>query len=177
MNWQNFFKLTVAKSGKKGEEIFFKAELQTPQEFPMHDLIISRFNHLNLSPIEKKKFSIGMRKIILCHELFQTASFNNICSEFKHKIERSAEKELIFSTQGGGIYLFLHLIKDSKLKGKKIICYTSELPLPIMSLRKNPDIQIIYRPHGESYLTDFSTLWKESEVLSLFELKDYKASA
>jgi hypothetical protein len=45
MNWQDFFKLTVARTGKQGEEIFFKAELQTPHEFPMHDLIISRFNH------------------------------------------------------------------------------------------------------------------------------------
>jgi hypothetical protein len=177
MNWQDFFKLTVARTGKQGEEIFFKAELQTPHEFPMHDLIISRFNHLNLSPIEKKKLSIGMRKIILCHELFQTTNFKKICTEFKNKIAHSSETELTFSTQGGGIYLFLHLIKDSQLKGKKITCYTSELPLPIMSLKKHPDVQIIYRPHSQSYLTDFSTLWKESEVMSLFELKDYKASA
>jgi hypothetical protein len=177
MDWQDFFKLTVSKSGKKGNEIFFQAHLKTPSEFPMQELILSHFDYLNLSAVEKKKFSIGLRKIVLCHDLFETETFKAHCREFKSKIKQSKEKEFVFHTHGGGIYLFLQLIKDHRIHGKKIICYTSELPLPIMSLRKNPNVQIIYSPHRSGFLSDFSTLWKESELMSLFELKDFKASA
>jgi hypothetical protein len=173
MNWQDFFKLKVSKSG----EIFFAASLKLPQDFPMQELIMSRFDHLGLTTNEKKKLSLGLRKILLCHELFQTKEFRVMCRDFRTKIERSSEKELVFSTEGGGIYLFLQLLREASFTDKKIICYTSELPLPIMGLKAHPHMQFIYRPHGVSYLTDFSTLWKESELMSLFELKDFKASA
>jgi hypothetical protein len=177
MDWQDFFKLTVSTPGKNGEEIFFQARLKTRSAFPMHELILSHFDYLNLSAVEKKKFSIGLRKIILCHDIFETENFKTHCREFKSRIERSKEKELVFHTQGGGIYLFLQLIKEHDIRGKKIICYTSELPLPIMTLKKSPNVQIIYSPHRSGFLSDFSTLWKESELMSLFELKDFKASA
>ena len=177
MDWEKFFALSVAKIGKTGEVSFFETRLQPPTDFQMHDLIISRFDHLNLSMVEKKKLSLSMRKIILCHSLFETQHFKHACSEFKRKIEQSPEKEFVFKTQGGGIYLFLYLAKHLKNTNKKITCYTSELPLPIMNAKKNPHLHIIYQPHAKSYLSDFSTLWKESEVMSLFELKDYKASA
>ena len=177
MNWQDFFKLTVTKVGRKGEEIFFEAELKTPVDFPVNDLFISRFDHLKLNETEKKKFSLGLRKILVCHELFESYQFKKICRDFKAQILACESDEITFSTQGGGIYLFLSIMNDPKLKHKKITCYTSELPLPIAGMPLSRHIQFIYRPHARSYLSDFSTLWKESEVLSLFELKDFKASA
>ena len=177
MHWQNFFKLSVIQSHKGKEKVFFEAELKTPNKFPVNQLIMSQFDHLQLNIQEKKKLSLGLRKILVCHNLFESNQFKKICQDFREKVERSDEREIVFYTQGGGIYLLLGLMKNSSLKNKKIICYTSELPLPIMTLSKHPQIQFIYRPHAESYLTDFSTLWKESKLMDLFELKDFKASA
>lgn len=177
MNWQDFFKLTVHKSVRGREEVFFQAQIKTPTEFAFHQLIISRFDDFNFSETEKKKLSLGLRKIIVCHDLFQGSEFKKIAREFKDKIAKSSEKELTFSTDGGGIYLFIHLLKDLKLSDKKILCYTSEIPLPIMHWSSHPNIQFIYRPQEMSYLSDFSTLWKESDLMELFELKDFKASA
>lgn len=173
MNWQDFFKLKVSKSG----EVFFEARLKLPQEFAVHELIMSRFDHLNLTANEKKKLSLGLRKILVCHDVFQTKEFRDLCRDFRSKIESSRESELTLSTEGGGIYLFLQLLKESSFSDKKITCYTSELPLPIMSTKAHPHMQFIYRPHGPSYLADFSSLWKESALMELFELKDFKASA
>lgn len=174
MNWQDFFKLTITdKAGK----VFYQSQLKTPQEFAMHELIFSRFNHLNLNAIEKKKLSLGLRKILICHKLFKTPEFKKSCKALKNKILDSKENEFFLSTHGGGIYLFMHLLKDPQLKNKKIICYTSELPLSIVSLPAKSHIQFIFRPSTTSYLADFSTLWKESDNLKLFELKDFKASA
>lgn len=177
MVWQDFFKLNVAKLGRKGELNFFGAELKTPEDFEVNELFISRFDHLKLNQMEKKKFSLGLRKILVCHELFESPQFKRICRDFKAKILACPESELTFSTQGGGIYLFLSIMNDPKLKHKKIVCYTSELPLGVAGAASALNIQFIYRPHAQSYLSDFSTLWKESEYLSLFELKDFKASA
>lgn len=177
MNWQDFFKLSVVQTTKGEEKLFFEAKLKTPNQFPVNKLIISQFQHLELNPLEKKKLSLGIRKILVCHDLFDSAQFKKICQHFNTKVEQSKENELVFTTQGGGIYLFLGLLKNTNLTKKKIICYTSELPLPITTLTKHPHVQFIYRPHVQSYLTDFSTLWKESDLMELFELNDFKASA
>lgn len=177
MNWQDFFKLTVHKSVRGREEVFFQAQMKTPSSFALHELMISRFEHLSLSETEKRKLSLGIRKIIVCHHLFAGAQFKKLARDFKQQIAGASEKELIFSTEGGGIYLFIQLLKGLKHSDKKIICYTSEIPLPIMEWSSHPNIQFIYRPQEMSYLSDFSTLWKESELMELFELKDFKASA
>jgi hypothetical protein len=82
MNWQDFFKLKVSKSG----EVFFAATLALPEDFAMHELIMSRFDHLKLTSTEKKKLSLGLRKILVCHDVFKTKEFNKnffIC-EFKN---------------------------------------------------------------------------------------------
>ena len=177
MNWQDFFHLTVSKSQKGKVELFFETKLTTPDEFAVADLLISRFDHFKLRSIEKKKLSLGLRKIILCHDLFQTQEFKKIGHQFKQKIKLCQEKELTFVTQGGGIYLFLYLLNDKDLRSKKITCYTSELPLPVLGFSKNHHFQFIYRPQNENYLSDFSSLWKESDLMSLFELNDFEASA
>lgn len=174
MKWQDFFKLTIRdKSGR----IFYQSQLETPEEFVMHELIFSQFDHLNLTVIEKKKLSLGLRKILVCHKLFKGLHFKQSCKALKQKILNSKENEFVFSTQGGGIYLFIHLLNDPLLKNKKIICYTSELPLSALPIPSKSNIQFIFRPSSTSYLADFSTLWKESDNLKLFELKDFKASA
>lgn len=177
MNWQDFFKLSVVQKARGQQKLFFEAELKTPSQFPVNELIISQFQHLELNHLEKKKLSLGIRKILVCHHLFDSAQFKKISQQFNAKVEQSREQKLVFSTQGGGIYLFLALLKNNNLKNKKVVCYTSELPLPIVELSKHPQVQFIYRPHAQSYLTDFSTLWKESDLMELFELKDFKASA
>jgi hypothetical protein len=173
MQWKDFFKFTVMKSGKT----FFQDQLATPEDLPMHQLIISRFQHLQLNSIEKKKLSLDLRKIIVCHDQFHSKLFRQMVKDFQSKIEKCPEQELTFSTQAGGIYLFLNLKASKALASKKIVCYTSELPLPLVSFSKLMNIQFIYRPGRQSYLADFSTLWKEPELLTLFELKDFKASA
>lgn len=177
MNWQDFFKLTVLKAGRGKEEVFFEARLKTPNSFAVHDLIISKFDHLKLNALEKKRLSFDTRKILLCHHLFASTEFKQHTRELRNRLIKSKETNFTFSTEGGGIYLFIQLMNDRALEGKKILCYTSELPLPLKNLRDHSQIQFIYRPAKKSYLSDFPTLWQEYDLLELFELKDFKASA
>ena len=175
MEWQKYFELSVKEV--QTDEIFFKAHLSPEDNFKFEDLIISRFNHFRLSEFDKKKLSLDMRKIILGHQIFDSPDFYKICNKFKRRIESCPQKELVFSTQGGGIYLFIQMLKTANLKDKKIICYTSELPLPIMQAKRKSNIQFIYHPKSQSFLSEITSLWSESEIVSLFELKDLKASA
>jgi hypothetical protein len=178
MDWQNFFHLTVSTESLGKKTVFFNASLQVTDHFVVKDLILPRFEYLNLSLYEKKKFSIGVRKIILSHEVFISEEFKKSYEAFKRKILKNKSHEFTFFTQGGGIYLFLSLLNEEKeLKDKKITCYTSEIPLPIFSWTNKSHIHFIYRPEKLSYLSDFSSLWKNSDVLSLFELNDFETAA
>lgn len=175
MQWQDFFKLSV--HFENSETPFFRAELPTPKDFDFESLLVNNFDHLKLNSTEKKKFTLNVRKILICHELFESSEFKKICETFAKKIAKLPQEQLTFSTQGGGIYLFLSLIKHPLLKNKKILVFTSELPIRSESKHYSSPIQFIYRPHAKSYLSDFSSLWKNSKTLSLFELKDKKAAA
>jgi hypothetical protein len=178
MDWQKFFHLTVTTESYGLESIFFDAQLSLNGEFAHHDLILPRFEYLNLSQNEKKKFSLGVRKIILSHDVFRSEEFKKSYKSFKRKILKNNSQEITFFTQGGGIYLFLCLLNEEKeLGNKQITCYSSEIPLPIFSCRKNKHIQFIFRPQNLSYLSDFSSLWKNSGVMSLFELNDFETAA
>src|SRR5688572_6081176 len=123
MNWKNFFKFTIMKHTENGNQLFFEATLPVSEEFTLQDLMMSRFDHLNLNPEDKKKLSLDMRKIILSHNHFNGEAFQQICKQFKHKLTTTSERELTFSTQGGGLYLFINLMNQSKISGKKITCY------------------------------------------------------
>lgn len=176
MQWQDFFKLVVHFENSETAP-FFSADLPTPKDFDFESLLVKNFDHLKLNTIEKKKFTLNVRKIVICHELFESKEFKIICDTFAKKIANLPDDRLIFSTQGGGIYLFLSLIKHPLLKNKKILVFTSELPIRSESKHYSSAIQFIYRPHAKSYLSDFSSLWKNSKTLSLFELKVKKAAA
>jgi len=165
MEWQNFFKLVV--NLEKSEDAFFSAELPTPKEFCFEELLVKNFDHLKLTGHEKRKFSLNLRKILICHELFETREFKKLCDQFAKKISRMPQNKIIFSTQGGGIYLFLSIMNNPLLKNKQILVFTSELPVRSEKKHYASPIQFIYRPHAKSYLSDFSSLW----------LKDKKASA
>jgi len=175
MKWQNYFHLSVQKF--KTNEIVFEAQLKPVENHHFEDLIISRFNRFKLSELDKKKLSLDMRKIILEYRLFESAEFKKICENFKKKIQKMPEKELILTTQGGGIYLFMQMLNSTELRQKKIICYTSELPLPFVKTAKKSNVHFIYSPKTSSFLSHIPSLWSETEIISLFELKDFKASA
>ncbi len=172
MNWQNYFVLSV--TNLKTNEVIFKAQLRPSHHFQFEELIISKFKQFKLSDYDKKKLSLDMRKIILGHQLFETQEFQKICQNFKDTIDQLPDKKISLSTQGGGIYLF---IKANFNTNKEISCHTSELPLPLIKAKKKPNIQLIYSPQNDSFLSDIPSLWSESEIMSLFELKDFKASA
>jgi hypothetical protein len=172
MNWQNYFVLSV--TNLKTNEVIFKAQLRPSNNFQFEELIISKFKQFKLSDYDKKKLSLDMRKIILGHQLFETQEFQKICRNFKTKIDQLPDKKITLSTQGGGIYLFMNANFNSD---KEISCHTSELPLPLIKAKKKPNIQLIYSPQNYSFLSDIPSLWSDSEIISLFELKDFKASA
>ncbi len=176
MDWKEFFKLVIYQETKKGLTPFFKAELSVPDQFPVHELIMGQFEHWNLSENEKRRLSIGIRKILLCHDHFQTQSFKSIVSEFEKKLALNKSSEINLVTHGGGIYLFLALMKSSpKLSmNKTIMCHTSELPLPIMKVPPSCNLKLVYRPNTKSYFADFPSLWQESELLSLFDKRERK---
>jgi hypothetical protein len=178
VNWMNFYRLSVAKHKSHHAHPYFESQLHVPENFSMHDLIMPRFEHWNLTEYEKKKLSLNLRKILLCHDHFLSKDFEKITDQFIKKLHHEKDQVLQFNTHGGGIYLFLSALKQEPMlfQKKEIICHTSEIPLSIFNVpKRKTHLQLIFRPQTQSYLTDFPSLWQESELLSLFELKDYKS--
>lgn len=169
MHWKDFFKLKVFKHTANGAQLYFQSELKVPDQFSMPELIMGQFDHWKISETDKKLLSLNLRKILLCHEHFHSKEFRLMSQKLADKICKEKSKTLELSTTGGGIYLFLPQVSKIALE-KKIICETSELPLPIF---KVPDtkghIQFVYRPEAQSYLSQFPSLWEKSELLELFE--------
>lgn len=172
LNWKEFFKLAVLKETMNGPHPYFHAELKVPEEFSIEELLMEEFEFLNLPEREKKLFSLSLRKIFLRHAYFKSREFERIADNFLEKISQEKDQLLTFSTQGGGIYLFLALMKHPlALEEKKLICYTSEFPLDIMNLNEldSKHIHFILRPHGRSYLREIPSLWQNSNLIDLFQ--------
>ena len=134
------------------------------------------FLYLNLSEREKRLFSINIRKIFVNHHYFNSPEFKRIAENFIDRLSHEKEQLLTFSTSAGGIYLFMALLKKAPrfLKTKKLICYTSELPLDLMTINHDisDDVHFILRPHAPSYFKDFPTLWQKSNMIDLFEVNE-----
>ncbi len=169
MNWKDFFKLKVFKHTAHGKQLYFQSELRVPDHFSMPELIMGKFDHWHISEADKKLLSLNLRKILLAHEHFHSQEFKLISAAFMDKVSKEKNSTLELSTTAGGIYLFLPQMNKLPIE-KRIICETSELPLPIFKMPANKkQIQFIYRPMPQSYLSQFPSLWEESELLSLFE--------
>jgi hypothetical protein len=175
MDWKEFFKLRVYLESGTRRGLWFEAELPVQENFSVGELLISRFAELRLSVEEKKKLTLGQRKILLCHEAFASEAFGEICQRFQHKLMREKAQHLRFSTEGGGVYLFLALGSSLKLAGKQVVCHTSELPLPVVQLAKRPPVQLVFRPTNQAFLADFPSLWQKSELMGLFEVSGKKS--
>lgn len=174
MNWKDFFKMKVFKHTAQGAQLYFQSELIVPDRFPVPELFMQKFDHWNISEADKKQLSLNSRKILLCHEFFHSPEFHKMGRMLVEKMNREKSGTLEFSTDGGGMYLFLEAAQkiDSK---KHIICHTSELPLPIFAMPNHPHLQFIYRPENHSFLTNFPSLWEKSDLLNLFEIKEHKS--
>lgn len=175
MDWKDFFTLTVVRETIQGQHKYFHANLQIPEEFAMNELLMREFDYLELNDREKKLFSLNVRKIFLRHKYFKSKEFERICNNFIARLSKEQDQLLTFSTSGGGIYLFMALLKDPPtfLKEKKLICYTSELPLDIMRIsEESNDVHFILRPHSRSFFKDFPTLWQKSNLIDLFEVNE-----
>ncbi len=173
MNWQDFFQLRVYKETLTGTSPYFEQELRVPQEFSMKELLLEEFSGLNLSEQEKKHFSLQVRKIYLRHSYFKCREFERILNNFIKKLSEDKDQILTFSTTAGGIYLFMGLLKESPLllQEKRIICYSSELPLDTLEVpRYSSHIHFILRPHSQSFLRGFPSLWKHSHLIDLFQM-------
>lgn len=166
MDWKDFFRLSVIKIEATGTHPYFHTELKVPEDFSMEELLLKEFEYLDLSPEEKKHLSINHRKILLRHHYFNCAEFERIAENFIERLSHEREKMLTFSTQGGGIYLFTALLKSSHrlFEGKKLICYTSELPLKgtNFNLGQEPNLQFIFRSQRPSYFKHLPSLWQSS---------------
>lgn len=175
MDWKDFFKLTVVRETIQGPHKYFHAQLHIPEEFAMNELLMREFEHLELNERERKLFNVSVRKIIVRHKYFKSREFERICENFIERISHEKEQLLTFSTSGGGIYLFMAMLKNppSFLKEKRLICFTSELPLDIIRVGDNTgDVHFILRPHSRSYFKDFPTLWQKSNLIDLFEVHE-----
>jgi len=175
VDWKDFFTLNVVRETITGSHKYFHANLQIPEDFAMNELLMREFDYLELNDREKKLFSLSVRKIFLRHRYFKSREFERISENFIQRLAKEQDQLLTFSTSGGGIYLFMALLKNPPtfLKEKKLICYTSELPLDIMRISENSnDVHFILRPHSRSFFKDFPTLWQKSNLIDLFEVNE-----
>ena len=175
-DWKEFFKLTVYKETLQGPRPFFLSELKVFEEFTLEELMLREFEDLNLSVAEKKLFSLSLRKIWLRHDYFKTAEFDRIAENFARLISSEKEQLLTFSTNAGGIYLFLNLLKynPSLAEDKKLICYTSELPLRIIDQEgpPSPSVHLILKPGRETFFRNFPSLWHKSYLIDLSDVRE-----
>lgn len=166
MDWKDFFRLSVIKVEATGTHPYFQTELRVSEDFSLEELLIKEFEYLDLSPEEKKYLSIHHRKILLRHHYFNSPEFDRITENFIERLSNEKEKLLTFSTQGGGVYLFIALLKSSHrlFEEKKLICYTSELPLKgtRFDLSQEPNLQFIFRSQEPSYFKHLPSLWQSS---------------
>lgn len=175
MDWKDFFKLTVVRETIQGSHKYFHAQLHIPEEFAMNELLMREFDHLELNDRERKLLNVSVRKIILRHKYFKSREFERISENFIERLSKEKDQLLTFSTSGGGIYLFMALLKNQPafLKEKRLICFTSELPLDIMRIEpETTDVHFILKPNGRSYFRDFPTLWQKSNLIDLFEVNE-----
>lgn len=173
MDWQEFFHLKVFKETLSGTSPYFEHELRVPRDFSLEELLLEKFTALNLSEEEKKHFSLQIRKIYLRHNYFKCREFERILNNFIKKLSEDKDQILTLSTTAGGIYLFMGLLKHSPmiLDEKRIICYSSELPLDTLEVpRFSSHIHFILRPHSQSFLRKFPSLWKDSHLIDLFQM-------
>lgn len=176
MDWKEFFKLKVYKNSKEGPLPYFQTELMVAEAFLIEEMSAKLFKNWNLSEKELKKITYGQRKILLRHQYFNSREFDRIAQNFKDRIKTEKDRELFFSCHGGGVYLFLTLLKDPAIMGKfdKIVCYTSEIPLDVMHVNlptKHP-LKLVYRPEIKSQLDDLPGAWENSPYLKLFEIDE-----
>jgi hypothetical protein len=176
MDWKDFFQMTILRETLQGPHRYFQADLRIQEEFSIDELLMREFEYLDLTERERKLFSLNVRKTFLRHKCFKSAEFDRIVENFTERLSTEKEQLLTFSTSGGGVYLFMAMLKNSPafLKEKRLICYTSELPLDIMKTNQDAqtDVHFILRPHAKSVFKDFPTLWQKSNVIDLFEVNE-----
>jgi hypothetical protein len=181
MDWKNFFKLIVFKEEPAGIRPYFMSHLIVCDSIPLECLLIEKFNRLRLTSSEKKLFSMDHRKIIHSHHYFKGLEFKRIFENFRTKIISDNDSHLHFFTQAGGVYLFIELMKDRdpQLKNKKIICETTEIPLPLLRipLRSTIEFRLIHNPSVQNWFGAFPSLWAKSEIIRLFDHKNKETVA
>ena len=179
MEWTRYFQLRVTKEGPEGSRPYFQADLCVPASFSLDELNLKAFTHLNLTEAELKSMTLAQRKILSRQHYFKSKEFERIATNFLERIEHERDEVLRFSTRGGGVYLFLVLLKErARLGKKKIICQTSEVPLPIMNLEtKNSPVELRYRPELLSVFDRLPSLWEKSPLMDLFEVEDSEERA
>ncbi|WP_408097071.1 hypothetical protein ACJVC5_18715 [Peredibacter sp. HCB2-198] len=130
----------------------------------MEELLIREFDHLNLPDHEKKYLTLNHRKILLRGHYFNCAEFERIAQNFIERLAHEKDQELIFSTTGGGVYLFMALLKSPQvLREKKLICYTSEMPLLGTRIEnQDPNLTFIHKKDAPSFFKHLPSLWQNS---------------
>lgn len=180
MQWQHFFKLKVMRERSGSQTPFFCTELRPPVDFSLTELQLREFQHLPLTSQEFLRFNLTYRKIFLRLRCFQGPEFLRITENFVQLLKQIPQREVYFSTTGGGIYLFLALHRyEKELSHLHIHCRTSELPVALPSL-KTPHKDLLhlqYRPEAFSVFDQFPSLWKNSPALELFEVDLQKVTA
>lgn len=179
MNWKEFYKVDIFKVTAKGESLLYKTAIAIPEDIPVHELFMPKFGELELSASEKKKLCINTRKILHCRHLLQARHLRQWAKQFVQKIEAQKEKEIVLRTSGAGVYLILAAMELYPQLAKKIVCYTTEIPLKVSNKRitGTQNCQFIYGPHDSSFLGQFPSLWKSSPYLPLFNIEELKKAA
>ena len=180
MDWKEYFKLMVFKVSPEGNRPYFQSQISIKEEIPMGELLMEKFERkFRLTPSESKRFSLEHRKILHCQRYFKSKEFERIFINFTERLSHEKCQELVFETHGGGVYLFMALMRyqGREFDGKTITCITNEIPLPILKLplKSTVNIRFIYRPYGINYFSIFPSLWSRPEIIRLFDKKDWKS--
>ncbi len=178
MNWKEYYHLKIQKTVQGTPRPYFEAELHVDSSFTFDELKIQNFTSYPLSDREKKSLTPDVRKVLLRLSSFNSREFQRIGQIFADRMREEKSDVLEFSTSGGGIYLFLFLIKicPELFEHKTIHCLTSEMPLVVIRpISQLPSaLHFYYRPELNSFMDRLPGLWEETTYLELFEIDEQK---
>lgn len=174
MDWKDFFTIKVNKVEHDQQWPYFSSRLRFSEDFDISDLLMCRFQNFQMTPSECKRLSLDHRKILHNLHYFNSKEFERIYLNFEQRLLAEKDETLHFKAYGGAIYLFIEAMKQhEKFKATRIICETTEIPLPVVRipLENRSPLQFVYSAEGRSIFAPFPSIWAQPQIIALFDRK------